>query len=154
MKFSISRQARVVPLVAIVAMVLAAGCATVPMAGKEKDTAVKTFTSKPEKSQIYVYRNESMGSAIAMTVSLDGKVVGRTGPKTFFWWEVEPGIHTIVSHTENVSELRIKTEAGKLYFVWQEVKMGWWGARSALQEVDEPTGKSGVMECELIQQDK
>ena len=153
MKSPISRQARVVTLAAIVAMVLAAGCASVPMAGKERDTAAKSFTPKPEKSQIYVYRNEMMGSAVTMTVSLDGKVVGRTGPKTFFWWEVEPGVHTIASHTENVSELRIKAEAGKLYFVWQEVKMGWWGARSALQEVDEPTGKSGVMECELIRQE-
>jgi Protein of unknown function (DUF2846) len=151
MKSSISRQACVVTLFTIFAMVLAAGCATVPMAEKEKDTAVKTFTPKPEKAQIYVYRNEALGSALTMTVSLDGKVIGRTGPKTFFWWEVEPGIHVIGSHTENVSELHIKTEAGKLYFVWQEVKMGWWSARSVLRQVDEETGKLGVMECELIQ---
>ena len=151
MKTSTSRQSRVVTLLTLVVIVMAAGCATVPMATKEKDTAVKTFTPKPEKAQIYVYRNETYGSAVTMVVSLDGKVMGRTGPKTFFWWEVEPGIHTIASHTENVPELPIKTEPGKLYFIWQEVKMGWWAARSVLHEVDEQKGKLGVMECELIQ---
>ena len=152
MKTSTSRQSRVATiLLTLVVMVLAAGCATVPMAQKKKDTAAKTFSPKPEKAQIYVYRNETFGSAITMVVSLDGKVMGRTGPKTFFWWEVEPGIHTIASHTENVPELPIKTEPGELYFIWQEVKMGWWAARSVLYQVDEQTGKLGVMECELIQ---
>ena len=39
------------------------------------------------------------------------------------------------------------TVAGKSYYVWQEVKMGMWMARSQLQEVDEQTGRKGVAEC-------
>lgn len=42
-------------------------------------------------------------------------------------------------------------QAGKNYFVWQEVKMGLWMARSALQTVDEATGRKGVAECKRIQ---
>ena len=69
-----------------------------------------------------------------MTVSLNGKVAGQTGPQTYFVWEVDPGSHEIASHTENVSTLKLTTEAGKTYYVWQEVKMGAFMARSLLQQ--------------------
>jgi len=137
-----------------IAVFMLVGCASVPMAPKDRDLAAKSFTPKPGKAQIYVYRNETLGSAVRMVVSLDGRVIGQTGAKTFFWWEVEPGEHKISSHTENTADIVLKTEPDKLYFVWQEVKMGMWGPRSLLHQVDEETGKLGVMECELIQPEK
>lgn len=75
----------------LIANALLAGCVSVPMAPPEADAMAKTFAVEPGKSNIYVYRNESMGGAIAMTVSLDGKVAGKSGPKTYFKWSVEPG---------------------------------------------------------------
>ncbi len=132
-------------------VVLLSGCASVPMASLEDDAQAKRFTAKADKSNIYVYRNENFGSAIAMTVSLDGKVAGQSGPQTYFVWEVAPGSHEIASHTENVSTLKLTTEAGKSYYVWQEVKMGMWMAGSLLQQVDEETGRKGVLECKRAQ---
>lgn len=85
MKTSATRQLCAIFLLALVSTVLSVGCASVPMAPKEKDTVAKSFTPNPEKAQIYLYRNESFGGAITMTVALDEKVAGRTGPKTFFW---------------------------------------------------------------------
>ncbi|MBF8259866.1 MAG: hypothetical protein HW377_2240 [Actinobacteria bacterium] len=149
MKVHTTRKLLFIFLAALVAAVFGAGCASVPLAPKEKDVVSKSFTPTPGKSQIYVYRNESMGGALPMTVAVDDRILGRTAPKTYLWWEGEPGEHTVASHTENVSELNIKTEPGKLYFIWQEVKMGVWAARSLLQQVDEATGKTAVMECEL-----
>ena len=67
-----------------------------------------------------------------MTVSLDGKVMGRTGPQTYFLWEVKPGLHEIVSHTENTARVMIDAKEGQNYYVWQEVKMGMWQPRSQL----------------------
>lgn len=136
------------------AMFVLVGCAGVPMASKDRDSAAKSFTPKPDKAQIYVYRNEIFGSAVRMVVSLDDRVKGQTGAKTFFWWEVEPGEHKVSSHTENTVDIALKTEPNKLYFIWQEVKMGMWGPRSLLHQVDEQTGKLGVMESELIQEEK
>jgi Protein of unknown function (DUF2846) len=132
-------------------VVLVTGCASVPMTSSEDDAKAKLFSAKPDKSTIYVYRNESFGSAIVMTVSLNGKVAGQTGPQTYFVWEVDPGSHEIASHTENVSTLKLTTEAGKTYYVWQEVKMGAFMARSLLQQVDEETGRKGVLECKRAQ---
>ncbi len=137
----------------IIAMVaLATGCASVQMASPEKDQAAKTFTIKPEKANIYVYRNESMGAAVKMPVALNGKLIGDTASKTYLKLEVSPGEHTLMSKTENDAILRVNTEAGKNYFVWQEVKMGMFAARSALKLVDDTTGKAAVQECKLIQE--
>lgn len=138
------------PLFLYAGLLLAAvisGCASVPMASIDEDAKAKTFAVREGKSNIYVYRNESFGGAIPLTVALDGKVAGQTGPQTYFLFEVDPGPHEVSSIAENTSTLRLDTAAGKSYYVWQEVKMGMWMARSQLQQVDEATGKKGVAEC-------
>jgi Protein of unknown function (DUF2846) len=136
---------------AVLIALLASGCASVPMASAERDSTAKTFAVKPGKANIYVYRNETFGAAIKMPVALDGKLVGDTAAKTYLVLEVDPGAHTVLSKTENDSTVSLTTVAGRNYFVWQEVKMGMWAARSLLQEVDEATGKAGVAECKLIE---
>jgi hypothetical protein len=131
------------------AVVVFAGCAAVPMASLDQDAEAKKFDVPADKARIYVYRNESIGGAVPMTVSLDGRVMGRTAMQTYFMWDVPPGKHTVTSHAEDVSNLTLETAPGKAYYVWQEVKMGMWFARSLLQQVDEKTGRAGVLECKL-----
>jgi len=135
---------------ALAVVVLASGCASVQMAPESMDTSAKAYTVKPSKANIYVYRNEQMGAAIKMPVVLNGKLVGDTAAKTFILLEVDPGSHTLISKTENDSVIKLDAVAGRNYFVWQEVKMGMFAARSNLQLVDEATGKAGVGECRLI----
>lgn len=142
---------RLISLFAMVVALLAAGCATVPMASLEDDTQAKTHTVRPGKSNIYVYRNETFGGAITMTVTLDGRVAGQSGPQTYYLFEVDPGTHEVSSIAENTSTVRLSTVAGRSYYLWQEVKMGFWMARSQLQQVDENTGRKGVAECKRAQ---
>ena len=142
---------RILAFGVISAAVLASGCASVPMASPERDSAAKSFSVKPGKANIYVYRNESMGAAIKFTLALDGKLVGSTASKTYVLLEVDPGKHTLISKAENDSVLAVTAASGRNYFVWQEVKMGMLSARSSLQLVDEATGKAGVAECKLIE---
>lgn len=130
-------------------MGLLAGCASVPMASLEADQEAKKFTNNSDRSNIYLYRNETLGGAIAMTVSLDGRVAGKTGPKTYFFWSVQPGKHEIASHTENTAKIVLNTEPGKNYYVWQEVKMGMWAPRSQLHEVNMERGQKAVKECKM-----
>ncbi|HEY5719975.1 MAG TPA: DUF2846 domain-containing protein, partial [Gammaproteobacteria bacterium] len=120
---------RLALLVSLLLLFGLAGCASVPMSSLERDREAKAFVVPEGKASIYLYRNESFGGAIAMTVSLDGRVAGRTGPNTYMLWQVDPGRHEIVSITENESKLVLETRAGETYFVWQEVKMGMWTAR-------------------------
>ena len=136
---------------AVLALALASGCASVQMASVEQDSAAKTFAVKPGKANIYVYRNENFGAAVKMPVALDGRLVGDTAAKTYLLLEVEPGSHTVVSKTENDSVVTLNAVAGRNYFLWQEVKMGFVTPRSDLKEVDEATGRAGVGECKLAQ---
>jgi hypothetical protein len=136
-------------LVVLIALVsaLLSGCASVPMATPDADASAKRFQPRPGMANIYLYRNETFGAAIAMTVSLDGRIMGRTGPQTYFLWEVEPGRHEIQSHTENLSRITIDAQPDRNYYVWQEVKMGMWQPGSLLQLMGEAEGRRGVLEC-------
>ncbi len=142
---------RDVIFVAILLTSLLAGCASVPTASLEADKNAKQFVADPSKANIYLYRNESFGGAIAMPVSLDGKIAGKTGPATYFFWTVEPGVHEITSLTENTARIQVNTRAGNNHYIWQEVKMGMWTARSQLHEVSEGEGRKAVNECKLIE---
>jgi hypothetical protein len=144
------RMKKILPFIALAWVLLLSGCATVPMASLDDDAQAKRFEPEPTKAKIYVYRNEVFGGAISMPVSLDGQMMGRTGPQTYFMWTVEPGKHEVASHAENTIRMTLDTQAGRNYYVWQEVKMGMWMARSQLHQVSEAEGQKGVLECKLL----
>lgn len=131
------------------AALLAAGCASVPMADPAQDQAAKSFTVSPGKSKIYVYRNENFGAAVTLDVFINGRPLGQTVAKTYLVAEVDPGPHRVMGKGENEHLIDLNTVAGRVYYVWQEVKMGLMFARNQLQVVDEQTGRAGVMECKL-----
>lgn len=134
---------------AALCMLVMSGCASVQMGDTQVDAKLKTFTPPKDKAALYVYRNETFGAALKMTVLLDGKILGDTASKTYLYAELEPGKHRLTSKTENDSVLDFEAIAGKIYYVWQEVKMGLWQARSQLQMMDEKTGQAGVLESQL-----
>lgn len=135
---------------AMLAMTLA-GCASVNMGDSKQDAALKTFSIAPDKSGVYIYRNESMGAAVKMDVALDGNPIGQTAAKTYLYKEVSPGKHTITSKAENDFSLDIDAKPGALLYIWQEVKMGVLYARTKLHLVNEVDGKIGVNETKLAE---
>lgn len=135
---------------ALAISVLITGCASVPMADLESDNIAKSFKLVSDKANLYIYRNESMGAAIKMPVLLNNQSIGDTAANTYIFKQITPGKYTVTSKTENDAHITIDAEAGKNYFIWQEVKMGMWSARSQLQQVDEKTGQAAVNECKLI----
>jgi len=142
---------RLIPLSLILSIALLAGCASVPMAPPDADTSAKSFQTDPAMANIYVYRNESLGAAVKMPVLIDNVWVADTAADTYIFKKVGPGRHVITSKTENDSTVTIEAQAGNNYFVWQEVKMGMFAARSELHVVDDAKGREGVMECKLVQ---
>ena len=135
-------------LLSLVTIALA-GCASVPMADAGRDAELKAFTPKPGVAGLYIYRNESFGGAVSMDVEVDGRPIGQTGPQTYFYQEVAPGKHTITSKAENTDTIEVETVAGRLYFIWQEVKMGFLFARTKLSLVSEEEGRKGILESRL-----
>lgn len=141
------RRMFVFSLVAVAALL--GGCASVAMAPSSADAAAKNFQTTPGKANIYVFRDETFGAAIHLPLAIDGKSIGSTAAKTYFLVTVDPGSHTIRSGDSKVT---LDTEAGKNYFVWQEVKMGVIEAHAKLHIVDTAKGEAGVRNCRLAAQ--
>jgi PBP1b-binding outer membrane lipoprotein LpoB len=120
---------KLIAVVALVGVLGMTGCASVPMAPKAMDAQAKQFQPAPDKAKVYIYRNEVMGSAIKMPVLIDNVEVGDTVSKTYIEKDLAPGPHTITSKSEKDSSLTIDMLAGKVYYVWQEIKMGMFAAR-------------------------
>ena len=127
------------------------GCASVPMGDPKQDAALKVFSVPSDTAGVYIYRNESMGAAVKMDVELDGQTIGKTVAKSYLYKEVVPGKHSITSKAENEDTIEIDAKPGTLNYVWQEVKMGIFYARSKLHLVDEAEGKKGVLETNLAE---
>lgn len=135
----------------LLGVLLMSGCASVQRASRSADAQAKLFVPTTGKATLYIYRNEIFGSAIKMPLLVDGMAVGDTGPKTYVEQVLPPGTHVITSKTENDSTLTLYTEPGHTYYIWQEVKMGMFVARSKLHSVDEETGRAAVNKCSLIE---
>lgn len=141
---------RLLNIIIASAFLFLVGCASAPMAPSDLDQKAKSFENSSNKATLYIYRNENFGAAISMEVLVNNKSIGQTAAKTYFKYDVTPGHYQIQSKAENTSILDLDVLAGKSYFVWQEVKMGFIYARNKLQLTDEIKGKAGVLESKLI----
>lgn len=129
---------------------LLSGCASVPMASKELDISAKTFKeSAKDRAGLYVYRDSFGGKALKKMVSIDGKAIGQTANKVYFYREITPGAHTLSTESEfGDNTLDIQAVAGTNLFVRQYIKIGVFIAGSALELVSDEEGKKAVLECE------
>jgi hypothetical protein len=69
-------------LILIMFVLMSVGCASVPMADPALDQQAKQFQPNPDSAGVYIYRNEMLGAAITLGLSVDGKPIGKTASKT------------------------------------------------------------------------
>jgi len=144
---------KLVLLTSVLAVALMSGCASVPKAPKEQDAAAKTF-AVPAKDQsgIYIYRDSFVGQALKKSIYIDGKLLGESSNKVFFYSVVPSGVHKISTESEfSDNAIELKTEGGKNYFVEQYIKMGAFVGGAGLKEVTEEEGKKAVLKTSLAQ---
>ena len=142
---------RLVRLSFVAATFALCACASVQMAKPDRDLAAKQFEAPPDQALLYVYRDETFGAAMKLTVLVDGQHVGDTAAHTFLLVPVAEGRHQVVSKAENDATVEFTAQNGKSYFVWQEVKFGVFSARSALHLISEQQGKAAVATCSLVE---
>lgn len=143
--------------IAVVALILVAivglvGCAKTSKAPSERSEAAKSFEPVADAGVVYVYRRgRAVGAAGAFQIQVNGKEAGGTGPGTFFRWELKPGSYVIsASSGESSAAAELKVEAGKLYFVEQNQRMGLSASRLHLDVRDEATGMKEVQGLKLL----
>jgi hypothetical protein len=111
--------------------------------GSEVDFSHKTDkgdhtmgVQSPDKALIYIIRDTMLGNAIQTKLAVDGQWVGVNKGNNYFFISVTPGTHYFCSRAENHSAIELTVEAGKTYYLHQEVEMGIMKARTKLEVMD------------------
>jgi hypothetical protein len=129
-----------------------AGCASVPMANEQQSSAAKTFPAPDAgNAGLYVYRDSFVGKALKKDIFVDGKCLGESADKVFFYTQV-PGNakHTISTESEfSPNDLVVYMKAGVNYFIHQYIKMGVFVGGANLETVSNDKGKSEVASLKM-----
>jgi Protein of unknown function (DUF2846) len=115
----------------------------------QNSTNPRELQPAPGKALVYILRPATMGLAVRMFLKCDSVHIGSTMAHNFVYAMLEPGTHTLVSTSENHAKLEITVEADKVYYIKQEVKMGFAIAETGLKLVDEKEGQKYLQKCKL-----
>ena len=132
-------------IVAAITVSIMTGCASTRQFVRLPDQS-KTVEDT-SKARIYVVRPSVLGAAISMKVTDGEQEIGKTGGKGYLCWERMPGETTLKSKAENTATLPLKTEAGTVYYVQQQIRMGVLKARNKLSILEEQDGKEALTKC-------
>jgi hypothetical protein len=116
---------------------------------KTDKTQHPTPNAPEDKALIYVIRSSMMGYKIDSKLAVDGKWMGVNRGKTYFYFTLDPGEHYFCSESENQDYLTLKVEAGKTYYLHQQVEMGLWKARTNLVVLTEEQGRKKLEDVHL-----
>jgi hypothetical protein len=126
----------------VLPVLLLAACATGPRATPQADADARLYRAAPDKAVVYLIRDYGYVFATGVKVTVDGKDMGETYPGSYFRWELPPGEHVIVSLTEPPATLSLNTAPGGIYYVWQDIHVGFLRAHSELRVVDQTTTRA------------
>lgn len=136
---------RILTLAACACSLLLVGCAStkqfVPMPNQAQSI------ENTNKGRIYVMRPSALGSAVGMNVADGGNPIGSTGPGGYLCWERDPGDVLVSSTSENTSRVALAVRPGSIHYVLQNIRMGFWVARTDLEVLDDVRGKKELARC-------
>ena len=127
-------------------------CANVSTAPEEQSAVAKEFQAPEGKGTVFLYRTgRAVGATGQLSVQVNGKYAGGTGPGTFFKWDLKPGTYTFLSSTaESSATVQIEVEAGQVYFIRQDARIGINAGRVTMKQVDSRQGMREVKSCKLL----
>ena len=137
---------------AIAASLLFSGCASVSMAPKEESAKAKEFKQPaPGQAGVYIYRDSFVGQSLKKDIWIDGKCVGESANKVFFYTQVPGGKSYKISTESEFSPntLEAMLAADKNYFFRQFIKMGVFVGGADLEAVSEEQGKKEIAQLEM-----
>ena len=126
---------------------------TISVFGQEvqqnKDSIAKSLTPIGGKAIVYIVRPTGFGFLIRMKLYCDSIFIGSTMAQNYVYLAVDSGKHIFISKSENKSKLELLVEPGKIYYLKQQVKMGFLYAETSLKLLDEAEGKKYLNKCTL-----
>ncbi|MBN3967021.1 DUF2846 domain-containing protein [Pseudomonas gregormendelii] len=136
---------------AAIGFAILTGCASVPMDAPNEDAALKTFSAPPaDQAGLYIYRDSFAGQGLKKSVTVDGKFIGETANRVYFYRLISPGTHTLGTESEfSDNVIKLVAVAGKNYYVRQSIKFGVFVGGASLEVVPEAVGQAHLQKCEL-----
>ena len=136
----------------VVAATLSAGCAYVSEAPADQSTQAKSATPIEGKGTVYAYRpGRAIGAANQLSLKVNGKDAGGTGPGTFFKWDLSPGVYTFLSSTtESSATIQLDVKPGQVYYIRQDARIGLDSGRVTMKQVDANQGRSEIQSCRML----
>ncbi len=97
-------------------------------------------------AKICVLRPSLMGSAIKFKIYQDDKLIGKLGPESYLIWNVTPDGKDIKisSKSENEDILFINPQPGKIYYIKQTAKVGFFMSRTKIEFIEEQEAKESL----------
>lgn len=89
-----------------------------PMVEQKVKIEVKADSAN---ATLVVFRTTSLGSAAEIPIFVDQKYIGTSVGKCYIVKTLQPGRHYIISELSNRSCVRFDMEAGKIYYLQQQV---------------------------------
>ncbi len=134
-------------LPALAALLLLAGCASVPLDSAQEDARGKQFIPPPpDRGSLYVYRQGPMGAPVSIGVILAGRPETKLAQDTFVWLEPAPGTIDIrCAGTDGSADTVVSVGPGETRFVEVAYRPGLMGSRCAVREVPEAEGRTAVL---------
>jgi len=147
----LTMHSRIKMFVASIGFAFLTGCASVPMGAPDADAKLKTFSAPPQdQAGLYIYRDSFAGQGLKKTVTVDGKAIGETANRVYFYRLVNAGSHTIGTESEFSDNLiNLVAVGGKNYYIRQSIKMGVFVGGASLTVVPEAVGQAHLQKCEL-----
>jgi hypothetical protein len=133
----------------LIVVLLLAACVQLPPT--QQDMQAKRFEAIPDKAVIYIVR-PAFDSPNAGMITIDGLGMIATQPRTYYRWEVVPGIYQIHGFGATTAAVTVRAEAGKLYFVrhnvYGNIRAGVTGM--SLYHVNDLDGRKLVEAAQLL----
>lgn len=131
------------PLVPILLLVLAGGCASTPQASRERDAEAKEFATHPATAALYVYRPDASPVDEDSVLYISPRLIGATLPGTYFRVDVRPGKHLLHGLAQDAGRLEIEVRPGQIYFVSLRVV----GGNSHFALAEPAAGRQELLAC-------
>lgn len=136
---------RLIAEAALLALFLAAGCASTPQAARGRDAEAKRFLTRADAAVVYVYRYET-GTALEpdqTTLYVNDRLIGTTFPGSYFRFDVRAGTQLLHGWGYDQGQLKIDARNGEIYFV----SLSTTGGTSNFRLVAPETDKREILRC-------
>jgi Protein of unknown function (DUF2846) len=96
------------------------------------------------EGRIYFYRNSILGAAVQPEVSVNGQVVGKSQPNSFFFIDRPAGTYRATARTEAEGSINIVLRPRQTAYVQMSISMGFLVGQPAFERVGEAEGRSAL----------